>query len=214
MIKNSLLVNKKNIDDFQPFRKVMIKINFCYICNQQKESYDLDLDNYDGFYGKLGWIYCKDCENIVNYVEKQYYKEMNHLTYTQCKYLIDKEIIFWRVSSNREIKPYLQKACIRRHIDNIISYFKKRVWIPVEWEENNGYLAKKITLANAIYHNENIFGKNIKEINITNLNSKWKYRIKKEYHIYRKKKYIFNFINRIFSNDISNYIFSFINNFL
>jgi hypothetical protein len=68
-------------------------------------------------------------------------------------------------------------------------------------------LLKKITLANDIYYNENIFGKKIKDLPIIKVNSKWKYRIKKEYYIYRNMKYIFNLINSILSNDISNNIF-------
>lgn len=214
MVEKSLIINAEDYEKYQPFRKVMVKTDLCYICYKTRETFERDLDNYDGIYYRYGWLYCEDCENIVNNVEKKYYQQINHLTYTKCEKIIDKEINFWRVSTNNSIKPYLQKnAKIKKYLDNIISYYKKRILIPVEWYHQNEPFSKKITLANIIYFNEKIFGTNVKYFPIKNINSRWKKRIKKEYQITQKIKILRYIIKKIFGNNILNHIFSFFNYF-
>ena len=214
MVEKSLTINEEEYEKYKPFRKVMVKTNLCYICYQTKKTFERDLDNHDGFYYRYGWLYCEDCENIVNYVEKKYYQQMNHLTYTKCEKIIDKEINFWRVSINNSIDPYLQKnAKIKRYLDNVISYYKKRIFLPVEWYCQKEPFSKKITLANAIYYNKKIFGTDIGHFPIKNINRKWKNRVKKEYQICNEIKIKRYIINKIFGNNILNHIFSFFNYF-
>ena len=214
MMGKSLTINEEDYEKHQPFRKVMVKTNLCYICYQTKKTFERDLDNHDGIYYRYGWLYCEDCENLVNCVEKKYYQQMNHLTYTICEKIIDKEINFWRVSTNNSIKPYLQKnAKIKRYLDNIISYTKKRIFLPVEWYIQHEPFSKKITLANAIYFNEKIFGTNIKDFPVKHINKKWKSRIQKEYQICKKIKIKRYITKKMFGNNILNNIFSFFNYF-
>tara|TARA_Y100000991_G_scaffold215129_1_gene204608 strand:- start:1470 stop:2120 length:651 start_codon:yes stop_codon:yes gene_type:complete len=214
MMEKSLTINNEDYEKYRPFRKVMVKTNLCYICYKTKNTFERDLDNHDGLYYRYGWLYCEDCENIVNCVEKKYYQQMNHLTYTICEKMIDKEINFWRVSTNKSIQPYLQKnAKIKKYLDNIISYYKKRIFLPVEWYTQQEPFSKKITLANAIYFNEKIFGENIKHFPIKYINKKWKNRIHKEYQICKKIKIKRYIVKKFFENNIQNHIFSFFNYF-
>lgn len=201
--------------EHQPIRQVFIKGDLCNICNKEKKQIlEITLQDFDGSYNRYGWRYCVDCKNTVKLVESQYYSTINHLSYPQCQNLIDRKLDFWRVPSNKNDKPYLQKnAFIRHHIDNTISYIKERTWIPVEWKENNQYLGKKITLANAIYFNQNIFGKKLRQFPVKNISTKWKKRIIKEYRIYQKMKFTLHQLNITLPKDITNCIFTFINDF-
>ena len=186
------IINKsleKWIESKEPIRKVLLRADTCYICHQKKPNIcEIATDDYNGYFNHYGWIYCKECEIIVDVSSKKYYDSLNYLGYSKCYNIINKNINFWRISSNYKIKQYLQKnAQIKKNLGNSLVCNKKRFFLPVQWSKDNyNVLYKQITLANAIFFNQNIFGNSITEHPFIDINNKWYNKIKKEYDIFQE----------------------------
>ena len=81
------IINKYEKLNF-PFRTVMIKSNFCYCCKKLKNNIRyLAEDSYRGRFKFLGWLYCDDCELLVNLAHENIFLYKNFIRYSKCKFL-------------------------------------------------------------------------------------------------------------------------------
>ena len=179
-----------------PFRKVMIKMNFCYICKRHRENiYEINCDDYDGRFNHYGWIYCKRCAYLCKMGVYHYYNNCNYLTYRKCQNLLNIDLSFWR--DIRGIVPYQQTGSrIDEDISNVLTIYKNRIIVPVFWKSQipNSlefeYYNKMVTLANLLMCNPKLFGNNIVSFPIRNLNHKWHIYVEEEYRLIREWKTI------------------------
>ncbi|MAJ44343.1 MAG: hypothetical protein CMF96_06315 [Candidatus Marinimicrobia bacterium] len=188
VIIKQLLVNifddiiNKYIVYKNPFRLVMIKSKYCYICNKNTKincNY-----RYVNTYIKnnmVGWIYCNECKNKVDIAEYFYYYNSNVLQYSLVNKLFNQKIIFYRLSSVKK-KTIINDAILLEHSGDILRIWNNNsIGIMVSWEKKKLVYSKCIPLYNVIYFNRNLFGYSIKNFPIKNLNNKWIKLIKKEY---------------------------------
>ena len=180
----------KIIDDWEenkaPFRLVMISSVRCYVCNKYDNEpnniYCRYTDDFDGLYNKKGWSFCSNCKYKVDLAEKYYSINQNYLTYNDSQFLRDIKFSFLRVSSNKNLKPYIQKyAKIRRSSGNSLVLLNGRLFVPISWTEGFNELQKLIYLSNIIYFNNSYFGKKFNFGPINKISSKWLSYITKEY---------------------------------
>lgn len=183
----SNLIDKLDYDD--PIRLVMIPANHCFICNTDNTVVWIEhTDDYKGIYHHYGWQYCKKCTKLMTIFKKNYEKKQPYLTYDKTKNLRKSKYLFWRVSSNPIISPYIQRdGCIIKSIGNSLNILKKnnieRISTHISWKYKNDEYNKMLFLANLIHFNRDILGYNITNLPITNLNKKWTDVINKEYEI-------------------------------
>ncbi len=201
----------------RPFRMTMIYAEKCYICEgYNKDIYETTTDDFLGIFYRIGWRYCKKCENIQEYSEKKYYENMNHLTYTKCEILTKNKYSFLRISKKKGIKSYIQNnSNCEKENGNILSIYKKRIVMAISWLEKEQKLCKCVPLANLIFFNPKIFKNNIKYFPIKQLNKKWSILINEEYNIYKKIIILFNyFYKNNFSETIPKIILSYCGSFI
>ena len=174
-------------DNKAPFRLVMISSVKCYICGKNKQQYNQlrsrHTDDFDGLYNKKGWSFCLDCEYKVDMAEKYYNLSQNYLTYNQTQFLRDNEFKFFRVSSNKDIKPYVQdSAKVFRCTGNSLINIKNRLLVPLTWKYGVHEYQKLVYLSNLIYFNDKFFGKSFSFEPEDKISSKWLGYIDKEYN--------------------------------
>ena len=165
----------------------------CYVCEkEQVETDSCRIDNFMGSNLLMGWIYCKHCEAYVKMNKKMREITMDQLPESSYKHFNEKKVQFWRVSSNKNIIPYVQKNAM---IDcNVMGAFEfrqkyKTFCIVVNWKtDHSDSLYKPIPLANLIFYNRNIFGYTVNNM-IENILSKSKYI--HNYNWYTKWKHMF-----------------------
>ena len=173
------------IDDWEygkePFRLVMISSVQCYYCKNIDESdniYTRYTSDFNGFFNKYGWSFCKDCLPMINMAEYYYKESKNYLMYEQTQYLRDGNYKFYRISSSKKIAPYIQSnAKILRETGNSLIKSNERLYVPISWEYNNDIFQKMIKLSNILFFNRNYF---INGTNIVDINNSWKKLVEKE----------------------------------
>ena len=202
-------------------RLVMIKIDQCYICKSnksQKEILEKYLNNTEGLNKRIGWIYCKDCTKYINLAQIYIEANSKYLSNYVYKDLSKLNLSFFRISSNKFKKPYIQKnSTIGTCIDYLTIIQKNnRLYVNVCWKDS---YYKLIYLSNLIYFNSDIFGFNYKSFPLFKYkydmykNHIWKFNwiplIEKEYKIiynwYLAKSIILKYLN----SDTINLIFSY-----
>lgn len=191
-----------------PLRAVMIRADYCYCCDKLvKESYQLREDSFNGRYNHISWIYCTKCKLYVNLADKYVYNEANYIRYEKCEILQNRNFSFWRVSSNKLIKPYIQKeAIIDKKYGDMIFQYDNRVATIVTWNDD---LSKSISLSNLIFYNRDFFGYELDEFPIYGYPKKWISLFEKEYKIANEWYYLILSLNKIkyIPNDIKKNIF-------
>ena len=198
-----------------PFRTVFIKMNYCYCCKSFKKKINyLAEDSFRGRFNLTGWLYCDDCSQIVKLAHKYCFLERNYLRYSETKFLINKDFNFWRISHNKDIKPYLEKkGYFDGSYNNLIYRKNNRIIANIVWKVNNDIFTKYINLSNLIYYNKFFFGNNINNTNFKNLEKKWTKLIKYEYDLVKSYIMIEKISQeRCLSIDIENIIKLFIDN--
>jgi hypothetical protein len=166
-----------------PFRLVMIKSKYCYICDKTTEI-DCNYRYVDTYIKNkmIGWIYCSKCKYKVDMGEYHYYNNCNVLPYSLVKKLFNKKIVFYRLSSLKK-KTIIDNAILLEYSGDILRIWdKNKIGIMVSWEKEKIVYSKCIPLYNVIYFNRNLFGYSIKKFPIKNLNNKWIQFIKKNYN--------------------------------
>ena len=170
-----------------PFRLVMISAKQCYVCDKIKTSIDelrcRHTDDFDGYYNRRGWSYCTKCEYKVDIAEKIYNESKNYLMYSQTKFMRNKDLKFYRISSNPNIIPYLQdKTRVEKNIGNSLTFDNDRLFVPISWDAPDGNYHKMIKLSNIIFFNRNHFGDSFNFEAKKNLGDKWLTYINNEYN--------------------------------
>jgi hypothetical protein len=206
------IINKYEKLNF-PFRTVMIKSNFCYCCKKLKNNIRyLAEDSYRGRFKFLGWLYCDDCELLVNLAHENIFLYKNFIRYSKCKFLTKQKFYFWRISYTKEINPFYQKCFFDGSYNDLIYVIDNRVFANIVWKEEYNFYTKLITLSNLIYNNS-YFGDDINKTEFRELDNRWIKLIKTEYAIVEKYKlldkicYKYNIVS-----DIKNIINSFLDN--
>ena len=170
-----------------PFRMVMISAKYCYICDKEKPLIN-DLrsrhtDDFSGYFNKYGWSYCKKCEYKVDIAERIYNNSKNYLMYSQTEFMRNKDLKFYRISSNPNITPYIQdKAYVLKSIGNSLMYENGRVYVPVSWDEPDGNYHKMIKLSNILFFNREYFHDSFKFEPKEKIGIKWLGYINSEYN--------------------------------
>ena len=128
------------------------------------------------------------CAGLKSLMNTYYINNKKYLTYSDTTDLRENRYTFWRVSSNKNIVPYVQKNAVSyKSLGNTLSYDTRnnvtRAFIPVLWVINNVEYNKGIYLANLILFNRNYFGYTTQNFKIDNLNEKWTSIVKNEYRI-------------------------------
>lgn len=213
----------KIIDKYEnskvPIRAVMIRSNFCYICNSNKENiFFLKEDSYFGLYSNYGWLYCDKCKKLVDLIQQYFYNNVSYIRYSKVKIFENHSLSFLRVSSNKEIKPYIQKNSYYNPCEgNFLNIFNnnKRISVTITWNQSEfSKLVKIIPLSNLIFYNRKVFGYKMLDFPIKNLSKKWLDLLKKEYD-YSNKFFLFLLIlnrnKKFISQDLLKIIFDFSN---
>ena len=176
---------QKWVDNCLPFRMVMIRSNYCYICETSSTTVRVkQTDDYDGKYNHYGWLYCSSCKTLKDCALKHYEKQLTYLTYSQTNILCDKVYQFWRISSNPNIQPYIQKNC-ELYITNLVCLSRgtERLCTPISWIYRGEELNKYIFLSNLIHFNRKHFSYTRLEFGTVPVTHKWIKRISREYQI-------------------------------
>jgi len=198
-----------------PFRTVMVKMNYCYCCKTLKKNINyLAEDSFRGRFNLVGWLYCDDCSQIVKLAHKYCFLERNYLKYSETKFLINQDFNFWRISHNKDIKPYLEKkGYFDGSYNNLIYMKNNRILVNIVWKQNNDIYTKFINLSNLIYYNNCFFGNNINNTNFKKLRKRWIKLFNYEYNLVKSYKIIEKISQeRFLSIDIENIIKSFFDN--
>tara|TARA_B110000211_G_scaffold3877_1_gene4516 strand:- start:860 stop:1552 length:693 start_codon:yes stop_codon:yes gene_type:complete len=179
-------------DKFYPIRMVMVSMRHCYICDEKREDTgSMYIKNYLRLH-HYGYQFCKKCECLTDifmdiYEESGKYIPTNKFNKNQLK-----NLNFWRVSSNKTIKPYMEKnAWLNINLFPIMSlnplseYKNNNLEATICWElnENDDYMHKTILLSNLIFYNRNIFKYSPNKGILNVCASYWKQSIEKAYNI-------------------------------
>lgn len=199
----------------KPIRAVMIRPDYCFMCESPNKNIHFRReDSFSGHYNCYNWISCDKCLSLLDIIEKYYYDSCNFIQYSLAKILEDEDYRFFRVSSNKNLKPYIQENCYFCFNEgNYINKFNNRVTATMSWDSSVfNRLVKTIPLANLIYFNRFKFGYKYEDFPIKNLNNNWKMLIKKEYtkaNSFEQFLLIMNRIKKNFPEEILKIIFSY-----
>lgn len=221
-------------------RLVLIRLDECYVCkkifdytgaprlSKNTDLFERYLNNPEGLVRKIGWVYCNECSKYLDLAQIYIEANSKYLSNYVYKYLSKLKVSFFRISSNRSKKPYLETdATIGTCIDYLTIVKKnERLYANVLW---NGGSYKLIYLSNLIYFNPGIFGYDYNSFPIFKMNfdrysgcveevdmyknkiwlQNWLPMIKKEYQIIDSWNTVKYLLLKRLNNDTINIIFSF-----
>ena len=208
------IINKYETLNF-PFRTVMVKMNYCYCCKTIKDNIKfLAEDSLRGRFKLIGWLYCKDCANLVSLAHKYIFLQKNYLRYSETKFLINKYFNYWRISKTENIKPYLEKkGYFDGSYNNLIYILNGRINAGIVWENKYDIYTKNVNLSNLIYYNKYFFGDNINNTEFSKLENRWIKLINYEYSVANDHKAVDKiYFEYKISTDTRNIIKSFLDN--
>ena len=197
-IKNTIskCIQHFHVDYIQPSRCVFIRMKECYICGKttKKDTIIKYIDNYQKNH-LVGYISCDKCKSIIKILYKIYEENGLYIPNKLYNNFSSKNFKFYRVSSNKNIKPYIQLNASLNLTNHEI--FRKdtnnRLVSLINWHNNNiltinNELMKTITLANIIYNNRKLFGYRLKDGPLIQCAQFWHTLINREYIIASKFK--------------------------
>tara|TARA_B100000925_G_C21825737_1_gene394916 strand:- start:238 stop:690 length:453 start_codon:yes stop_codon:yes gene_type:complete len=145
---------------------------------------------------------------MIDLAEKYYIRSKNYLMYNQTQFLRDGTYRFYRISSSKRIKPYIQcNAKILRETGNSLIKSQNRLYVPISWEYNKDVFQKMIKLSNILYFNRQYF---VNGVGLKNLDNNWNSLVKNEERI---SKIWLIILKKLYSKNIPNGIIRKINKF-
>ena len=144
-----------------PTRLVMIKMDWCYICDTIHISNKCSTHTFDSPTGHsiYGWTYCKKCKIYNKLIDLYYYK--NYTSFIRKKYLkhlINTSFSFYRKSSSNYILPYIEHHGGYNYEGTKDFIFldtnKNKLCVTIGWD----LYVKNISLVNLIFYNRPLFG--------------------------------------------------------
>ena len=200
-----------------PNRLVMVKMDWCSICDTTLKSNECYIHNYDSptGHGVLGWSYCQKCKIYNKLIDLHYYK--NYTLFIRGKYiqhLLKNTFSFYRKPSIDKYPSYIEKEAF--YVKTIRDFIfldkqKNKICVTIGWDN---YM-KNISLTNLIFYNRKLFGYEYNHFPIKNYpNIMISYLQKDYYHC--KEWYvldcIFNFYKKNIPFEIQKIIFRYWNN--
>ena len=201
----------KNV--YYPSRLTWTPMKLCYICDKEYPStYSVYVDDYTSLY-HYGYKFCSKCENIVDIFKNLYEINGHYIPIKKINQEALSDLKFFRVSSNKEIKPYIEcNAWINITETPLLKtdssvHNKMALTTTICWDQkNNNYIHKSIPLQNVIFYNRDIFGYSKKEGVLSPCNEYWDKQIKKSYDIAHIPFWFFICVNRLKINRFDNLI--------
>jgi len=200
---------------FHPVRMVMISTKDCYICDKRC---GITNSKYIKNYLRLhhyGYQFCNKCKCLVNIFLDIYEESGNYIPNNKFDKNLLTNLKFFRVSSDKAIKPYIEKnAWLNINLFPIIflnnnsDNKNNNLSVIICWnlDEHNNYIHKTILLSNLIYYNRHIFGFSPENGILDACGSYWKNSIEKAYNIANIPLYFITGLYKI--NHLDNLIFS------